>query len=445
MTRKWHKLARTTILAVLFLLHASAQERYILRAKPNSIGDIAGKHGLTILRSLQGSGSGLFVVQSARGGDLLLELALDPAVQDVERDMNVRLPELQGLASPRPPDTSFQMPDKTPAPYFGSTVWKGFLGQPAAEIIHLAQAQQFATGSGTVAFLDTGVDLNHPGFGNSLVAGYDFVHDRPLGSEASDLDQSTTSILDQSTTSILDRDTVMTLNQSTTSILDSQTAAGLSQNRPPDAFGHGTMVAGLIHLVAPTASLMPVKVFADDGSSSVSDIINGIYYAVDHGARVINMSFSTRVPSQELMLAINYANSQRVICVASVGNDGQAALTYPAGYRQVIGMGSTNNVDLRSSFSNYGDAVVSLAAPGEGVITFYPGNNYAAAWGTSFSTPLAAGAAALLVQMNGNINAAQALQALSRTAVPIGQGLGAGRADLLGAAGYQNTNGNGNH
>ncbi|HEY1340400.1 MAG TPA: S8 family serine peptidase, partial [Bryobacteraceae bacterium] len=108
-------------------------------------------------------------------------------------------------------------------------------------------------------------------------------------------------------------------------------------------------------------------------------------------------------------------------------------------------MGSTNNVDLRSSFSNYGDAVVSLAAPGEGVITFYPGNNYAAAWGTSFSTPLAAGAAALLVQMNGNINAAQALQALSRTAVPIGQGLGAGRADLLGAAGYQNTNGNGNH
>jgi subtilisin family serine protease len=306
----------------------------------------------------------------------------------------------------------------------------------------LSQAQRFATGSGIVAFLDTGVDFKHPGFGNSLVTGYDFLHNSPLGSEISDLNQSTTSILDQSTTSILDRDSMVTLNQSTTSILDSRTAIGLTQNPPPAAFGHGTMVAGLIHLVAPTAKLMPIKVFADDGSSSLSDIIKGIYYAVDHGAHVINMSFSSRVPSLELMEAINYANSKRVVCVASVGNDGQAAVTYPAAYKQVLGLGSTTNLDERSAFSNYGDFDVSLAAPGEGMVTFYPGNNYAAGWGTSFSTPLAAGAAALLVQMNGNINEAQVDHALSQAALDIGQGLGAGRMDLFQALSYQASRGN---
>lgn len=70
-----------------------------------------------------------------------------------------------------------------------------------------------------------------------------------------------------------------------------------------------------------------------------------------------------------------------------------------------------------------------LAAPGEGIITTYPQNMYAAGWGTSFSAPMVAGAAALLVQTNSNINQAQAAQALSHAA-PIGQQLGAGRLDL---------------
>jgi subtilisin family serine protease len=109
-----------------------------------------------------------------------------------------------------------------------------------------------------------------------------------------------------------------------------------------------------------------------------------------------------------------------------------------------MGIGSTNNQDVRSTFSNYGDALVSLAAPGEGLVTFYPGNNYAAGWGTSFSTPLVAGGAALLVQMSGaSINESQAWHALSQ-AVDVGQGLGAGRLDLVQATGYENKQGN-NH
>jgi thermitase len=152
---------------------------------------------------------------------------------------------------------------------------------------------------------------------------------------------------------------------------------------------------------------------------------------VDHGAKVINMSFSFSGTSQELTNAIDFATSRRVIMVASAGNDGKAVVIYPAGYSQVMGIGSTNNYDLRSSFSNYG-SVVTMAAPGEGLVSTYPFNHYAAGWGTSFSTPLVSGAVALLVDINSGIDGAQAMQALSH-ADPIGQGMGAGRLDLVGA------------
>jgi thermitase len=235
------------------------------------------------------------------------------------------------------------------------------------------------------------------------------------------LNQSTTSILDQSTTSILDR----------------------SRAKIPSAFGHGTMVAGLIHLVAPTAKLMPVKVFSGNGTSTLSNVVNGIYWAVDHGADVISMSFSSTQSSWELQKAIDYANSRGVICVASAGNDGkQNPSIFPAGYlSQVIGVASTNNQDIRSSFSNYGNALVDVAAPGEGVVTLYPGNNYAEGWGTSFSAPLVSGGAALLVQIGGDrINEAQAAQAISQ-AIPTGQGLGAGELDLLQVCSYEKFHG----
>ena len=67
-------------------------------------------------------------------------------------------------------------------------------------------------------------------------------------------------------------------------------------SRLPHAFGHGTMVAGLVHVVAPTASIMPLKAFSADGSSNLFDIERAIYYAVDHGAKVINMRFSMDAP-----------------------------------------------------------------------------------------------------------------------------------------------------
>jgi subtilisin family serine protease len=167
--------------------------------------------------------------------------------------------------------------------------------------------------------------------------------------------------------------------------------------------------------------------------------VRGIRWAVDHGADVINMSFSSTQSSPELQAAITYANSKGVICIASVGNDGkQNPSVFPAGYHsQVIAVASTNNQNIRSTFSDYGNTLVDVAAPGEGIVTLYPGNNYAEGWGTSFSTPLVAGGAALLVQLGrNNLNVVQAEQAISQ-AIPTGQGLGAGELDLFQACLYQ--------
>ena len=167
------------------------------------------------------------------------------------------------------------------------------------------------------------------------------------------------------------------------------------------------MVAGIVHLVAPTAQIMPLKAFHADGTSRIFDIVRAIYYAVDHGARVINMSFSSTVSSPELARAIDYATNHGVVCVASAGNLGQEVVVYPGALRNVLGdrldeFGDT--APVRSSFTNFGDALVSLAAPGEAVITTYPGGGYAGVWGTSFSTPLVAGGAALLLQIDPTLN-----------------------------------------
>jgi hypothetical protein len=176
---------------------------------------------------------------------------------------------------------------------------------------------------------------------------------------------------------------------------------------------------------------MPLKAFRADGTSTVFDVVRAIHYAVEHGARVINMSFSATAISPEIAHAINVATSMGVICVASAGNLGQELLVYPGALRNVLGIASTTSTTpaTRSSFSNYGAALVALGAPGEAVITSYPGGNYAGAWGTSFSAPLAAGAAALLLQADSTLDQTKADIVLGN-ADKIDAGTGQGRLNL---------------
>src|SRR5260370_8836614 len=168
-----------------------------------------------------------------------------------------------------------------------------------------------------------------------------------------DRSQSTVAILEQSTVAILEQsETPLILNQSTVAILEQSTVAILESTKPlPDDFGHGTMVAGLVHLVAPAARIMPLKAFHADGDSNLSDVVRAIYYAVDHNARVINMSFASTSPSESLADALEYARSHGVICVAAAGNDGKKEQVFPPGSAGTIRAGSTTPAHATSTFT----------------------------------------------------------------------------------------------
>lgn len=440
-------LLQTSLLVGWLALAAQAQDKkYVVHLGNADATSVAARHGLKVTKSLTGSGKGVHVLSAPKGHDawrVIQNLVNDPAVQSAEPDGPITLPGIKAAAPVHPASAtapSFPI-DGTLTQYYTSVAAKGYVNQPAASVIRVSDAHKVTAGKGKVAVIDTGVDLTQPVLAASVVQGWDFVHGVTGGQEQADvnqettpiLDQETTPILDQETTPILDGGTAIILSQETTPILDQETTPILDGKKFP-AYGHGTMVAGLIHLVAPKAQILPVRVFAADGTATISQIVEGIYWAVDHGANVINMSFSTKTPSDALKLAIVHANSKGVICVAAAGNDGMAEVVFPAAYTQVIDVASTNNSDSRSLFSNFGSEI-TLAAPGEAVITTYPGNHYAEVWGTSFSAPLTAGGAALLLDIRDDITPAQARSALSQ-AVNIGQELGAGELDLVQAVNY---------
>jgi subtilisin family serine protease len=441
MLRRLHTSVRIAILVALYSLGASAEDRYLVKVT-GDVNGIAKRNGLAVVTSLTGSAKGHHILSSkgAIPQSVLHNLSMDAAVVTAEGEQPVQLPGIKSAAAVHPAGApaASQSISSSLISYFTSFAPSAYVNQPAAGVINVNGAHTMATGKGgiIVATIDTGADFTHSVLRPSLVTGWDFVHNWPIGQEQADVNQETTPILDQETTPILDQETTpildggsaVILQQETTPILDQETTPILDGKKYP-AFGHGTMVAGLIHLVAPDAKIMPLRAFGADGSATVSQIVQAIYYAVDHKVDVINMSFSVKQDSPSLKAALDYAVSQGVICVASAGNDGQAIQVWPAAYSSVIGVAATNNWDSRSLFSNYGNALVTVAAPGEGVITTYPKQHYAQVWGTSFSAPLVSGAAALLVDVNNQTNQGQAVKDLSH-ARAIGQELGAGELDL---------------
>jgi thermitase len=198
------------------------------------------------------------------------------------------------------------------------------------------------------------------------------------------------------------------------------------------------MTAGIVHMVAPTAQILPLKAFSSDGTGYLSNIVRAVYYAAGQGSKVLSMSFSFRESSPEMVNAIQYANSRGMICVAAAGNDGQQISVYPASLNNVIGVASTSDTDTRSSFSNYGSQVVWVAAPGENIISTYPYGTYASSSGTSFSTPFVAGTAALLVNVSRGLNQSAAAAAIAE-ARQLSSDLNHGRLDTYQAVGSVST------
>ena len=409
---------RTTVLLSLIVLilacsrSAAAQNRYIVQTTGglSSVLNLCNLLGCQVQGSLDGQVGKTYLVTSS--GNLIGNL-VNGAVNLTESLLgivSIEADHVLPLPQPALPSVPYGLYDHSPVNYYGTVVWHGYAAQPAAQIIRLQDAQNGFRigGTGIVALIDTGVDPNHPVLQPVLLQGYDFTRNQPGASEW--LDVAGVPI----TTSQGQNQQPGYVQQSTAAVLDQSTAAVLDGS-PYIAFGHGTMTAGLVHLVAPQARLLPLKAFSANGTGYLSNIVSALYYAVQNHANVVNMSFDLSSSSPSLQSAVSYANKAGVVLVAAAGNESTNARVYPAamnGY--VVGIASTTDSDSRSSFSNYGSADVWIAAPGENVISTYPGGTYGSESGTSFSSPIVAGTVALMLSAKqSGFNQSQVANALA--------------------------------
>ncbi|MBE9211663.1 S8 family serine peptidase [Plectonema cf. radiosum LEGE 06105] len=200
-------------------------------------------------------------------------------------------------------------------------------------------------------------------------------------------------------------------------------------NNTIDVDGHGTHVSGTIAGtkndfgvtgIAYDAQIMPVKVLDDFGSGSTTAVANGIYYAADNGADVINLSLGGSFPSFSIERAVEYANSKGVIVVMAAGNSSGETPLYPARYADKYGIavGAIDKDKNMARFSNRAgtDALTYLTAPGVDIYSTLPNNRYDSYSGTSMATPHIAGVVALMLSANPNLNSNLIRQTLEETA-----------------------------
>jgi subtilisin family serine protease len=406
----------------------AAQNRYIVQTTGglNSVLQLCLSAGCQVQGALDGTLGQTYLVTSS--GNLLTNL-LSGALNLLESLLGIRSVEADQLLPmllPKISNVPYGLYDSSPVNYYGTIAWHGYVTQPAANIIRLQDAQNGfrISGSGIVAVIDTGVDVNHPVLASVLLPGYDFTRNQPGASEWLDVPQlnGSTSTSGTGQPAFVQQSSVAVLDQSSVAVLD---------GGPYAAFGHGTMTSGLVHLVAPKAKILPLKAFTSSGTGYLSNIVAALYYAVQNNANIVNMSFDLSSSSPALNQAVSKANKAGVVLVAAAGNEDKSSAVYPAAFSgQVVGVASTTDWDARSSFSNYGLADVWIAAPGEYVISTYPGGTYASASGTSFSTPLVAGTASLLLSAKqASLNQSQAANSLSH-AVQLTPDLNHGRLDV---------------
>src|SRR5205085_3536713 len=250
-------------------------------------------------------------------------------------------------------------------------------------------AWDLSTGSSqvVVAILDTGIDAGQPDLGGKLVAGYDYVNN--------------------------DQD-------------------------PSDDNGHGTAVAGIVAANSDNGigvagycwacRLMPVKVLDADGTGFASGLAQGIVWATDHGARVLNLSLGTPVDDLTLTAAAQYAWLHGALVVAAAGNESSRTVDYPAALPNVLSVAASDQSDRLYAFSNSGARV---AAPGENSTTGR-GNSYVSFLGTSSAAPVVSGIAALAFSLVPAATPGQVEQAIETSTVPI-PGVASGRVDAYAA------------
>jgi thermitase len=199
-----------------------------------------------------------------------------------------------------------------------------------------------------------------------------------------------------------------------------------------DQDGHGTHVSGIIAAAGNNgvgvagidwgATIMPVKVLDSQGNGTTDSAVSGIYYAVAHGAKVINASWGGDIFSQAELDALNYADSKGVVFVTAAGNDStnnDKATTYPASYRtpNELVVAAVDETGALASYSNYGAKTVDIAAPGSDILSTIPGG-FASYSGTSMATAFVTGTVALVSGVDPNLNAEQMVGLIKATVKP---------------------------
>lgn len=258
-----------------------------------------------------------------------------------------------------------------------------------------------------VAVIDTGIDLDHPELAPLLVAGSDMV------------------------------DLGLTPTPPPGFRFEGDFAG--RDGVPQDEVGHGTHVAGTIACLSNNATgvagvtwncrLMPVRVLARivsltnpadvRGIGSAADIAAGIRWAVDNGARVLNLSLGGPTDTRVERDAIAYAVAHGVVVCAAMGNAGAGAgPSFPAAYPDVVAVGAIDSADARAAFSQVGPHI-DIAAPGVGILSTVWDNGFSTMSGTSMATPHVAGVAALVLSCNPGLTAAQVADILRQTARPL--------------------------
>ena len=286
---------------------------------------------------------------------------------------------------------------------WGGTNDSNMQSQNSAKTMQLDAAHDLSGGAGTlIAILDTGVQPDHPVLSNHLGGmGYDFVDNDPEPiDEANGLDDD-------------------------------------GDGRVDELYGHGTHIAGIVHLVAPEARLLPLRVLNSDGRGNNFRTASAIVYAAHRGADAINLSLGT--PSQSVLLreAVSEAARLGVFVAAAAGNLNTNAKQYPAAEACAVAVTSVSAQDKKSSFASYGDWI-GVAAPGENIYSAFPVDGYAWWSGTSMATPFVSGQAALLLGSNPQLTLDEVGRLIGGTAHPLNQKnpsysgrLGEGRIDLI--------------
>ncbi len=274
-----------------------------------------------------------------------------------------------------------------------------FKDQYALKKVEAQKAWDINQGSSDVviAIVDTGVDLEHPDLKGKLLTGYNAI------------------------------------------------APGTD---PKDDSRHGTHVAGIasaignnsvgISGIAPKCKILPVKVLGN-GSGSIATIADGLIWAANNGADVVNMSLGTYTEEKTLGEAVKYALSKNVVCIATMGNDNIERRRFPAGFTGMIAVGSTDENDKKSTFSNFGNWI-TVSAPGTNILstlpTYMSPSGYGRLSGTSMAAPLVTGLAALVRSQSKNLSPENISKLLKSSADDLGDSgfdniYGAGRVNAF--------------